>query len=94
MTITAPPLDRGFATPFGVLEGREASPADRRAGFSILFMEIPGGDPLAMRRFMEREGFTHATLERLASDGVAKIYRLSTAADAAPTIAPEMKACT
>lgn len=45
--------------------------------FSILFMEVPGGDPLALKRFMEREGFTHSTFERLASDGVSKLYRLS-----------------
>lgn len=54
-------------------------------GFSILFMEVPGSDPLALKRYMEREGFTHSTFERLASDGVSKLYRLSTAAEAAPT---------
>lgn len=88
MTIAAPPLDRDFAAAFGELEGRAVPPADRRPGFSMLFMEVPGGDPLAMRRFMKREGFTHSTFERLASDGVTKIYRLSTTADTAPTIAP------
>jgi hypothetical protein len=89
MKIAAPPLNHAFAAAFDGLEGRAAPPADRRTGFSMLFMEVPGGDPLAMRRYMEREGFTHSTFERLASDGVTKIYRLSTAADAAPTMAPE-----
>lgn len=51
--------------------------------FSMLFLEITGGDPLALKRLMEREGFTHSAFERLASDGVSKIYRLTKPAEPA-----------
>ncbi|MBM7483324.1 hypothetical protein ACVWWI_003360 [Bradyrhizobium sp. USDA 3686] len=52
--------------------------------FSMLFLEVAGGDVLALKRFMEREGFTHSTFERLASDGVSKLYRLSKPAESRP----------
>jgi hypothetical protein len=56
-----------------------------KPGFSILFLECPGGDPTALKRYMERERFTHSTFERLASDGVSKVYRLTKPAEPAPT---------